>query len=1763
MDSVVRLVEKCQRFFEPCAAREILEEFLPHFTTHSVADAIQAQGYIALFLPVAIQRHSITNEYLNTTAMSPKEYLPTLFSMWSIFTCSLTYDTQFTDLVSRIAEHNITKGENDIGLFTKQQVQTVFTVCLRMMNLPVGSHVDGNPNSAGSGSTGYKNDAMKIDMKANNSLFIRRKLDKLKPLSRFIVYTMLPETQPDGTETSFTLSCLGNLIQASELYFHPSNHGHWSYQLSFFICYLAHEFVKRWKEEQEQDCKTPMECRFTPHMRKTFVLLLRPVIYLSLFGKDQYIVLASQAAITSLSWLEPDLVFPGLFERIYPSLETLTETHRTSGALSILSEIALPMLTRDHYPAGGKHLLPLLHLAIPGIDLNDPMKTMGALMFITNALMTVPVFDLIEGGSYHHPSMDSQMLCDDMQPGKYETTQLPREVEDQLCRTTTGEFEEWLAKFLRRVFTIFENLPQHDRKKQGGATETGIVHMLLRTCDIVFGQLSDTLYDLALKMVLEFVNDQVYPNAIRATGLLCDSIASVNVKKASKHFIPLCISNIRSELAYNASSTITNSASSPLIPSDATFHWYQNILFSVVSTMGTEALVYKTDLFAIAGEMVSACRSRRGIMWTGKFLRNLLRGLLQTYPKDYRSLTPTEWNTKELMDSSHLLWGKLGDPKNLQVDWHTPNNEEIDMAMEVLDTFLVPSLVRLKVLMEEDVSVKISSAHQLTNEFCRHLALIRNCIMGSCTMVKDDGVDEQTVSNISESDEESMYCKTKKLVAGYALTDPNDSRTKKAEGIRKSTGEAMHQVAMYFKAHREDDIESIKIFIKITRAFLSERGVEKGFYERSKTGYNYAKRLSNAQLKQKSYPRNLLVHRAYNHHLLRLRQNCQGRARTELHDHLFQDILDLSLSSYPDIRTMSQSALSTAARHFVGVKYMILPTVLDALQKKEVVDTLTHSHRMKGSLYLLTHKPLLMICLRDWNFVTMFVLAICRAQHEDKLSIQELIRRVFVDYVSNYNTFSFRSIVSDDIHSSLDTLCSSEDIKEKTTVLTAKVFKKQALQVRSYHELMASLLEIMNDPKVHWRYATMAANFLELFLRPDMAPTVGLAAFANQCTLSELPPLRRIGVGATIQMLLYIKQRSLAQGDDDLLIRRKTRHPLKREQAVGNNGINTTQQLLEASCQTIVADTAAQSLLVDKTATGWYVWGKTYTAYEICTDEAQLPSVEDKSQAAYEELKKAFVSKEYWTKMSGYLSQETSQTQEDVFSLSHARLFTSIFQAYREAPLEAAKETLESLCCSFDQKNQQRAAAEVLAGLIRGMKHWPVAELTKTWAWLFPLLQKTFASITPDSLTYWESFVKFCATNRDPRRIRPLIDLILRADFDPTSDAAFSESTKLLLVCKLMTCLRWRLLPLCGSLLDTYLDHLQHPYKQVREVLGGNINELLQIQWVPALPCVEALLSLNARDGRDGTDNVPTSLSEQGQDKRIQQVITHLDTWLVEAKTDTSTHYVNASKTVLCWLYEALKQWRVAGTLPCLLSFLPRLFYMQEVNDDQDLQHMTTSVLHRIVQVSYPLSMVLPIIDQFMVILKTSPNWHSKVRALPALQIFFFKHLFSMTHDQILSIMQVVSEMLLDPQIEVRQMAAVTLGGLVRCSQREAIASLRQHFSTLLETHLPKRKRDAVTGKAIVPVGFDTAMLRKHAGALGLSCLVNAFPYEVPPWMPSILCELAGCISDPAEIQATVRKTFSDFRRTHSDAWHEDMTKFTQDQLSLLSDMLISPSYYA
>lgn len=64
-----------------------------------------------------------------------------------------------------------------------------------------------------------------------------------------------------------------------------------------------------------------------------------------------------------------------IFCRMYPAMENLTEPHRLIACMICIVAVARPMLqSPKFYPEGKSHVLPLLNLALPGIDPNDFKK---------------------------------------------------------------------------------------------------------------------------------------------------------------------------------------------------------------------------------------------------------------------------------------------------------------------------------------------------------------------------------------------------------------------------------------------------------------------------------------------------------------------------------------------------------------------------------------------------------------------------------------------------------------------------------------------------------------------------------------------------------------------------------------------------------------------------------------------------------------------------------------------------------------------------------------------------------------------------------------------------------------------------------------------------------------------------------------------------------------------------------------------------------------------------------------------------------------------------------------------------------------------------------------------------------------------------------------------------------------------------------------------------------------------------------------------
>ena len=93
-----------------------------------------------------------------------------------------------------------------------------------------------------------------------------------------------------------------------------------------------------------------------------------------MFAKDPLSMSFAQGALRSLAMLEPDMIMPELLERAYGGLEVVNETHRTTAVLSMLSGVSRPLASEHVWLGGQKHIVPLLELCIPGIDLVRPIS---------------------------------------------------------------------------------------------------------------------------------------------------------------------------------------------------------------------------------------------------------------------------------------------------------------------------------------------------------------------------------------------------------------------------------------------------------------------------------------------------------------------------------------------------------------------------------------------------------------------------------------------------------------------------------------------------------------------------------------------------------------------------------------------------------------------------------------------------------------------------------------------------------------------------------------------------------------------------------------------------------------------------------------------------------------------------------------------------------------------------------------------------------------------------------------------------------------------------------------------------------------------------------------------------------------------------------------------------------------------------------------------------------------------------------------------
>ena len=253
----------------------------------------------------------------------------------------------------------------------------------------------------------------------------------------------------------------------------------------------------------------------------------------------------------------------------------------------------------------------------------------------------------------------------------------------------------------------------------------------------------------------------------------------------------------------------------------------------------------------------------------------------------------------------------------------------------------------------------------------------------------------------------------------------------------------------------------------------------------------------------------------------------------------------------------------------------------------------------------------------------------------------------------------------------------------------------------------------------------------------------------------------------------------------------------------------------------------------------------------------------------------------------------------------------------------------------------------------------------------------------------------------------------------------------------------------------------------------------------------------------------------------------------------------------------------------------PECFQLLEVlciNESNELEpnlaRDCTVTLAYFASTPLPREVVGDFLSAVEVIVSRSASWKAKSAALDLLQVsvFFNMPTILSNPEWVSRVMSVVvaSGIESEERVEVRVKAGAVLSGLLHCQfvgedkRKELMESFRKRASTKL-----KKTKDSADDSESAAAKAAQRVRKRHSGVIGLCSFVNAFPYDVPAFVPDVLMHLSAHLHDPQPIPVIVKKTLQDFKRTHQDNWQDHKQKFTEDQLTVLTDLLVSPSYYA
>lgn len=1007
-----------------------------------------------------------------------------------------------------------------------------------------------------------------------------------------------------------------------------------------------------------------------------------------------------------LADLRPELIIPTVIERVYQTLDSLTEPHKMTASLQCLVSVSRAMVSgHNGYTLGKTHVIPILYATLPGIDSNDFRKTTITLEFLTSFALLVPIIDCSKAGLYWDDMTEEEMLICDQ----------------------TAEFEGFVLQYLDKVFTLIESssqesirMEQSDIDNLRSKLESVAEASLQSSTHGILGQCSEEIIGSATRKVIDFIKSHQFEPRVAAhlVASLVRVFSRICGPDMRKLFIPFLLERINNYIIDHEDIATVDKQSDE-------FLYYIILLTSAVRGNPAEVVLFVDEVIPII-DRISKFKCKTTNKYSNAILLNILTNVSTLQTLDVRS-SPESFckPLKEFLPVRH--WGSKS---SAPITWYVPGEAAKAVCQMVIHRYLPPLLAQFDKYVAGELEL---TRDEILRDTSIVLALLK------CPNLLPNWNTEEKIKVVDATIDSAQF----RIKLGFehlAITMPD------GQNVRMAVIKCITKLQDKVLSSYEDDIKSQKAIILIWERVHMRKQYTTPFDMQHKSFKLLKFFQEYTMIKKRRDIRAIQATRVL------MQQDCRDELSrpdfTQTHLDIIHKLLQLSTSHYSNVRQLAQAKLFNLLTTYQHSEKCILTEV----ERYLALDSNKEHESFKGILYVIggTRRGRLIV-QNSWQTIERIWIALLKTNLSEKPSVVKLID-VLIDTIQNeFPTVVISMDVPDKCVQAALKLATKSDLVTDSEIAAGKLrleaTNKQNLD--SYNKLLESILEITHNNSLHWRYGLMASSMIFNLVHPEVKYPVDVVRYCVHNLINESIEERKLAIRIMRYILRQQKPQHIKVECDPFAVAKVSRP----EQPSYRPGVRADNQWLQYSLETVPKSQADwdEPRYVHKTE-GFFGWS---TAFAVYAPSAQQPNI-NKTREELNECQRIiwdfFSSAANVEKLVHFWSLEEKRGQEK-FNRSRCFVVKGLCDMFGQMIVDQLVPHIERLIrVTKNLESSHRCATELMSGIMRGLKHWPYKETEAVYERLKPLIRLALSSTTVETDVFWGTCFATAAENFDPQR---------------------------------------------------------------------------------------------------------------------------------------------------------------------------------------------------------------------------------------------------------------------------------------------------------------------------------------------------------------------------------------------------------------------------